>query len=164
MRCFDLLGEKIVEQLLLKKRFREAPDNRLIITIILWNLLYIWPETLAHKLVPISSNFDMGETGLPINVSLLQDLWAEIPVEAASTGKFGTGKRDEIPTEITIKKGTDPAGGLIKAGLGGIPTVSRQSQVLRSVCILSAARLVVAQRISDVHFNNCMVRAKLLIN
>ena len=104
MRCFDLLGEKIVEQLLLKKRFREAPDNRLIITIILWNLLYIWPETLAHKLVPISSNFDMEETGLPLNVSLLQDLWAEIPVETASTGKFGTGKRDEIPTEITIQK------------------------------------------------------------
>ena len=157
MRCFDLLGEKIVGQLLLKKRFREIPENRLIITIILWNLLYIWPETLAHILIRIPSDYGMGETGLPINVSLIQDLWAEVSAEEpVSSEKFGTGRRDEIPSGTRIRAGTVPVPA-ITARLGGIPTVSRQSQILRSVCILSAGRVIAAKRISDINFNHFMV-------
>lgn len=76
MRCFDILGEKVVGQLLLKRRFQETVDNRIIITVILWNLLFIWPEFLEHVLIAAEE----GVAGYSQQVScepdsLLNDLW-----------------------------------------------------------------------------------------
>ena len=76
MRCFDILGEKVVGQLLLKRRFQETADNRIIITVILWNLLFIWPEFLEHVLIAVEDG--VAGHGQPVTCepdSLLNDLW-----------------------------------------------------------------------------------------
>ena len=63
MRCYDLLGEKIIFQLLLKKRKDETMENRIIITIVLWNLLYVWWEYLVNNLIliPVESGYNKNE-------------------------------------------------------------------------------------------------------
>jgi hypothetical protein len=70
-----LLGDKIVSKLLMKKFHVEVPENRLIITVILWNLLYVWPDYLVHVLIPVVPNDDGHVRNVQLN--LLEDLWEE---------------------------------------------------------------------------------------
>lgn len=161
MRCFSLLGERIIEQLLIKKRFQEVSENRIIITVILWNLLYIWPETLAEMLIPLESNFDMEVTGLPENLSLLKDLWVnKFSVEGRSIERFGmrSGNRPDTGDGVGTEK--NGGGSEIRgkgAPSGGFHMESYQFNVLRSVCILSAARIIVARRMPTIYHNHHMV-------
>lgn len=75
MRCFDVLGEKIVD-LLKKKRLQEDSENRIVITVILWNLLYIWPEYLDHVLIAVEDRAaGYGQPVVTKPDSLLNDLW-----------------------------------------------------------------------------------------
>lgn len=129
MRCFDVLGEKVVGQLLLKKRFQEDADNRMLITIILWNLLYVWPDYLAHVLLlPDGAISGHGEPIATVPRSLLEDFW-----EVSSLTQAGSSSRSQ---------GND-----------------KFSSSLRAVSILSGARIILAKRLPSPQINASVVRA-----
>jgi hypothetical protein len=136
MRCFDMLGEKVVGQLLLKKRFQEDADNRMLITIILWNLLYVWPDYLAHVLLlPDGAIPEHGQPIATVPRSLLEDLWEDPPRTQAQPLSAGSSSRS------------------LESG--------KFSSSLRSVSILSGARTILAKRLPSLELNASVVSAIL---
>lgn len=100
-RCFDTVGEKVVGHLLLKKRHKEVPENRLTITIILWNLMFIWPENLTHILLfPDFVTPHYGKSAAVGSDSLLIDLWDD---------------SDSVPSGENRKSVSDRAASIISA-------------------------------------------------
>lgn len=133
MRCFDVLGERVVGQLLLKKRFQEDAENRMLITIILWNLLYVWPEYLVHVLLlPDGAIPGYGQPIATEPRSLLEDFWEiQLSVSAGSSSRSqGTGSE-------------------------------KFSSSLRAVSILSGARTILAKRLPSPQMNASVVSAIL---
>lgn len=131
MRCFDVLGERVVGQLLLKKRFQEDAENRMLITIILWNLLYVWPDYLVHVL--LLPDGAIPGYGQPITTeprSLLEDFW-------------------EIQLSVSV--------GSSSRSQGSEKFLSN----LRAVSILSGARTMLAKRLPSPQINASVVSAIL---
>ena len=127
-RCFDTVGEKVVGHLLLKKRHQEVPENRLTITIILWNLMFIWPEYLTHILLfPDFVTPNYGMSAAVGSDSLLIDLWDD---------------SDSVPSAKTIT---------VTSGM-------KKSVSDRSASIISIARIIVAKRLASQEMNKLVVR------
>lgn len=128
MRCFDALGEKVVGHLLLKKRPQEVPENRMTITVILWNLLFIWPEYLEHVLLlPDFVTSKFGESATVGSDSLLIDLWdaSHSVQKKSSTQSFLSS------TETNMES-----------------CGAKNSSSDRAVSILSIARIIAAKRLA----------------
>ena len=204
MRCYDLLGEKIIFQLLLKKRKDETMENRIIITIVLWNLLYVWWEYLVHNLIlipvesgynendnddqnsydrinmngnEIDNNYDNenedGGGSRTLKGGLMDDLWGNDNDPNLRTGtgsgtgsgaRSGTGTRLGSHMEPRMGSGIGSGsqmGSGSGIGLGSGPSLvdsnSNQTQALRSICILSAARILSAGRVSNHQTSVAMV-------
>ena len=89
MRCYDLLGEKIVG-LLLRKRTAD-PENRALITALLWNLVYVWADRLSLSSQLLIPEWERNARGVPeTHWDLLSDLWIGC---AAEGGGRDTGIR-----------------------------------------------------------------------
>jgi hypothetical protein len=135
MRCFDVLGEKVVGQLLLKKRFQEDAENRMLITIVLWNLLYVWPDYLAHiLLMPDGAIPGYGQPIATVPRSLLEDFW-------------------EVPSRTQAQ--------FISVGSSRSQGSDKFSPSLRSLSILSGARTILAKRLPSMELNVSVVSEKL---
>lgn len=120
-RCFEDVGQKVVK-LLLKNRLQEVPENYLIITTVLWNLLYIWPDCLSHILIEKSLQ------SFQVHWSLLGDLWGH----SCSDNNVEMAVDSKISNKTVV--------------------------TLRSICMLSAARVVVAKRLPAQQMNDSIVR------
>ena len=188
MRCYDLLGEKIIFQLLLKKRKDETMENRIIITIVLWNLLYVWWEYLVNNLIliPVESGYDRndnddennngrinmngnnndnnydndnvdGGASLSLKGGLMDDLWGHdndrnLRIGAGLGARPGTGSGSHMGSGSGIGLGSGPI--LVDSN-------SNQTQAIRSICILSAARILSAGRVSNHQTSVVMVSTNL---
>lgn len=140
MRCFDVLGEKVVGQLLLKKRYQEDPDNRMVITIILWNLLYVWPEYLVHVLLlPDGAVPTHGQPITTVPRSLLEDFW-EVPPAAAGPARALPNSAGFESRSQSRSRGSE-----------------KVSSSLRAVCILSGARTILAKVLPTQQINASVV-------
>jgi hypothetical protein len=121
-RCFEDVGQKVIMKVLLKNRLQEVPENCLIITTILWNLLYIWPDYLSNTL--IERSFQSSQ----IHWSLLGGLWGH----SCSDNNIQLAVDSKISNKTIIS--------------------------IRSICFLSAARVVVAKRLPAQQMNDSIVR------
>lgn len=128
MRCFDALGEKVVGHLLLKKRPQEVPENRMTITVILWNLLFIWPEYLEHVLLlPNFVTPKYGESATVGSDSLLIDLW---------DGSHSVPQKTNAQSLLSSTKTNMESCG------------AKNSSSDRAVSLLSIARIIAAKRLA----------------
>lgn len=129
-RCFDVLGEKVVGHLLLKKRLQEVPENRLTITVILWNLLFIWPEYLTHVLLfPDFVTPKYGESAVVGSDSLLINLWDD---------------GNSVPQRNDTQSCPSSAKSIVMTSE-------------RAISILSIARIIVAKRLASQHMTKLVV-------
>lgn len=125
-RCFEDVGENVVMKLLIKNRLQEVSENRLIITIVLWNLLYVWPDYLSQVLIvpEYERNLQNESQG---HWNLLSDLWGHS--SSADTSQMAVDSKTSNKTVASM----------------------------RSICTLSAARIVVAKRLPAQQINDSIV-------